>query len=359
MGRNQRPSKKNILYAADFLFPEFLGGSARFASELANGLISRGHYLRVITRKTGGAYSGKVIQRKYKINYNNEFFQLIAAIFCRYDYVISHHFSMALFMSIIFRKKKLIYVFHGPVAEEYELETGKKGTGYYLRQLIENFVLWRSNKIVVISEYAKKRMLKVFQKKAFNLGPLHSFNINGRRRNRDIIKRLKLLTVRRLTQRTGVRELCQLVELSNNLELTVIGKGELLKPLQASQFKNTRFLGSVSDNKLRCAYKTHDLFVLPSIALEGFGLVVLEALASGIPVLVSKTSGGAAEFFEKIDPEMLYEYDCDIDTFLSKIEYVFTVYKKPSVQNIVTDLLEESQAPEYARKFEREILNVL
>ena len=52
-------------------------------------------------------------------------------------------------------------------------------------------------------------------------------------------------------------------------------------------------------------YKSSDLFILPSIDLEGFGLVVLEALASGIPVMATKTSGGAADFLSKIDQGLL------------------------------------------------------
>ena len=219
-----------ILFATDFFFPEYLGGSARLASDLAQGLFERGHSLTVVTRRSGGVYSGGNAKRKYNTIYHNNLTQLISVLFSRYDFVVCQHFSMAFFVSIFFKKEKLIYIYHGPVAEEYRLKKGKKGIGFYIRYFIENFVLWRTKKILVISEYARNKLSAIRHKKVVNLGPLHSFEINSLR-NKISKKKLKLLTVRRLTPRTGVRELCELVELSNHLELTVIGKGELMNCL--------------------------------------------------------------------------------------------------------------------------------
>jgi glycosyltransferase-like protein len=47
-----------------------------------------------------------------------------------------------------------------------------------------------------------------------------------------------------------------------------------------------RVLGSVSDAELEGLYRAADLFALPSVK-EGFGLAVLEALAAGLPAIVS------------------------------------------------------------------------
>ena len=46
-----------------------------------------------------------------------------------------------------------------------------------------------------------------------------------------------------------------------------------------------RFWGRATDDELSDLYAATDFFVLPTRALEGFGLVILEALASGVPVL--------------------------------------------------------------------------
>lgn len=55
-------------------------------------------------------------------------------------------------------------------------------------------------------------------------------------------------------------------------------------------FNKCQFLGKVSDSDLRYYYSISDIFVLPSIG-EGFGLVALEAIASGIPVILADTGG--------------------------------------------------------------------
>jgi glycosyltransferase involved in cell wall biosynthesis len=53
--------------------------------------------------------------------------------------------------------------------------------------------------------------------------------------------------------------------------------------------KHVRFLGYVSDDTLRVLYRLASLFVFPSL-YEGFGLPLLEAMASGTPVVTSNQS---------------------------------------------------------------------
>jgi glycosyltransferase involved in cell wall biosynthesis len=63
-----------------------------------------------------------------------------------------------------------------------------------------------------------------------------------------------------------------------------------------------RFVGPISDDELPLAYQAADLSIVPSVALEGFGLVVAESLASGTPVLVTDV-GGLPETIEEFAPQ--------------------------------------------------------
>jgi glycosyltransferase involved in cell wall biosynthesis len=55
---------------------------------------------------------------------------------------------------------------------------------------------------------------------------------------------------------------------------------------------NVIFAGKVSDGEARTLYRQADCFVMPSLS-EPFGLVALEAIAQGTPVILSKQSGAS------------------------------------------------------------------
>jgi glycosyltransferase involved in cell wall biosynthesis len=72
------------------------------------------------------------------------------------------------------------------------------------------------------------------------------------------------------------------------------------------------FLGYVSDSDLRNLYRSADAFVMPSLS-EGFGIPVMEAMASGVPVAVSsraslpEVAGDAALYFDPYSIEDMAE----------------------------------------------------
>ncbi len=86
------------------------------------------------------------------------------------------------------------------------------------------------------------------------------------------------------------------------------GAGEARRQwLELGLQKKVRFLGHVADADLPAVYRGADLFCFPSVA-EGFGLPVVEAMAAGVPVLVSdsgalpETGGEAALVLPAGDP---------------------------------------------------------
>ncbi|MBT0669375.1 glycosyltransferase family 1 protein [Novosphingobium profundi] len=69
----------------------------------------------------------------------------------------------------------------------------------------------------------------------------------------------------------------------------VIGEGPALESLKR-RYPHVHFLGAMRGEELASAYRTADCFVFPSLT-DTFGLVVIEALASGVPVAAFSVTG--------------------------------------------------------------------
>src|SRR6185369_3585027 len=104
-----------------------------------------------------------------------------------------------------------------------------------------------------------------------------------------------LATVRRLVPRMGLETLLEAVRLLGGdggvgATLLVGGTGPLAGALAEEATRmgigsRVRLLGEMSDADLPSLYAAADVVVLPTRALEGFGLPVLEAWACGVPAV--------------------------------------------------------------------------
>ena len=97
---------------------------------------------------------------------------------------------------------------------------------------------------------------------------------------------LRLIFVGQCGQRKGIRYLLEAVRRFSAEHVTLDVVGALLGPkhLYASASPNVTFHGRVTESELTQWYHRADVLVLPSL-VEGFGLVLLEAMASGVPVI--------------------------------------------------------------------------
>lgn len=109
---------------------------------------------------------------------------------------------------------------------------------------------------------------------------------------------VKIFFTGRLVYYKGVDVLLKAFAKVKNCELFIAGTGELENKLKGYAkthgLENTvHFLGFLPDNELRQAYADCDIFVLPSVVKsEAFGIVQLEAMIYGKPVINTKLSSG-------------------------------------------------------------------
>jgi len=122
-----------------------------------------------------------------------------------------------------------------------------------------------------------------------------------------------VFSVRRLVRRMGLEDLVSAMKEVRRrvpeVSLFIAGKGPLFASLQAQVQaqgleNHVRLLGFLAEEDLPLAYRAADLTIVPTVALEGFGLVAAESLAAGTPVLVTP-EGGLPEVVSGLSHELV------------------------------------------------------
>ena len=85
------------------------------------------------------------------------------------------------------------------------------------------------------------------------------------------------------------KNLDPLCELENKFEITIVGEGPILNKLK-DKYPKINFTGYRFGRNLADTYKEHDVFCFPS-KTDTFGIVMIEALANGLPVAAYKVTG--------------------------------------------------------------------
>mmetsp|Transcript_13840 Transcript_13840/g.34873 ORF Transcript_13840/g.34873 Transcript_13840/m.34873 type:complete len:720 (+) Transcript_13840:378-2537(+) len=96
----------------------------------------------------------------------------------------------------------------------------------------------------------------------------------------------------------------------------VVGDGPARGEMQ-ERLPETAFLGTLKGEDLSTAYASSDIFLFPSVT-ETFGSTTLEAMASGLPVVVANSSGSSSLVSDGIDGFVIDPNDGD--TFVSSAE---------------------------------------
>lgn len=213
------------------------------------------------------------------------------------------------------RGRPCLLHFHGPWAAESHT-SGEGALPTRVKYRIERAVYRRADRIVVLSSAFRRLLVERYRIDPWRIEVIPPGVDLGRFTPGDGADRDALglppdawvvVTARRLVPRMGIDVLLHAWAAGQAPRglLAIVGDGperESLETLANSLgiADEVRFLGRIDDESLRSWYRAADVAVVPSRALEGFGLVVLEALACGTPVVVSD-AGGLPEALAGLD----------------------------------------------------------
>ncbi len=133
----------------------------------------------------------------------------------------------------------------------------------------------------------------------------------------DHIDDALLISVGRLSSEKNIKNLRPIMDQMPNSRLVIVGDGPQRQELEKI-FSGTPtvFTGYLTGDELAQAYAAADIFVFTG-ENETFGNVVLEAMASGLPVIVPNT-GGVVDFVSEYETGLIYKAG-DIHSMQNKI----------------------------------------
>ncbi|CAB3768491.1 glycosyltransferase family 4 protein [Paraburkholderia solisilvae] len=225
--------------------------------------------------------------------------------------VISSHFALYTFPGLdVMRGIPQVSHFQGPWADESHVE-GADSFGQRAKRYLEQTVYARSSRLIVLSDAFGKILTARYgiAPERIRVVPgcvnVDQFNLPLTQNEARLKLQLPLgrpivLAVRRLVRRMGLEDLIDAVKVvkrrAPDVLLLIAGKGRLEGELQArideaGLTDNVKLLGFVPDQHLATLYRAATISVVPTVALEGFGLITVESLASGTPVLVTPVGG--------------------------------------------------------------------
>ncbi|WP_146146459.1 glycosyltransferase, partial [Photobacterium leiognathi] len=110
----------------------------------------------------------------------------------------------------------------------------------------------------------------------------------------------------------------------NGMQLTVVGEGPEHVHLEKISKDNITFTGYVNNKEIKSLLTSHDVFILPSVS-EPWGLVVEEALYSGLPVLVSDNIGCKEDLVNELNAGLVFD-PYNLTDLNNKINYMMNNY---------------------------------
>ena len=217
-----------------------------------------------------------------------------------YIHYISHSFAPLVFSFFHKRNKILLHIHGGDILKQKEVSS----FFFTIKLLIARLAMMRADGIIVPSNYYKKLLIERFHVSPDLINVVASGGVDRSIFHPNFSNESKVFTIGyigRLDHGKGVETLIKSIAILsktiNAMQCIIVGDGALKKELEffvrSLGLKDViAFLGAKTQTTLPQIISKFDIFVFPTERdSESLGLVGLEAMACGVPVIGSKIGG--------------------------------------------------------------------
>lgn len=293
----------------NYEYPPLGGGASPVTKSLAEELVKLGHSVDVVTMGFKGLKQKEVIngvtiyrvpgiRKKQEVCQTHEMlsycisaYRFLPKLLRENKYEICHtHFIIPTGVVSYLYKSKIPYIItsHGSDVPNYNPD--RFGIQHKLLKPVWNEIVKNAECIITPTNYLKNLILdnvddnNYCNKIEIIPNGVYFDDFNPKKKEK------KVLVVTRLFERKGVQYVIEAMNDIKGYELVICGDGpykeQLEKQISKLNVNNIHLLGYVSPERLKYEYGTASIFVFPSSA-ESFGIVLIEAMASGCAVITS------------------------------------------------------------------------
>jgi len=311
-----------IALVYDMIYPYSIGGAEVRNYSLAKRLTEQGHEVHLYgiklwkgpdTIKKDGIFIHGICRytQKYNFKGNRSIFEPIKFSFYIFKSLIKENFDIidcsafpyfpafSCKLYSVLRNTPLVITWHEVWRDYWYEYLGWKGT---FGVIIEKIVSKLTKNIVSVSNKTKNNLINLGVNKKY-ISLVHNWvNINEIKAITKFKVKSEIIYAGRLMKHKNIDILIKSVYLAKkefpDIKAVIIGNGPEKTKLKAltrklNLEKNINFMDFMLKERVYRFMKSSKLFVLPSV-LEGFGIIVIEANACGIPVITVKHKRNAS-----------------------------------------------------------------
>ena len=372
----------NILHLGKYYYP-FNGGIENVTQTLAEAFADRNASTTVICNhpyenSIENINNVKVFKSKINFTIMSQPFSFAYMLNCinliRKSDVVQLHYPniFACMIALLLPCKRLIIHWHSDVI-------GKKILSPLFIPL-EILILLKSDSIIATSSsYVNGSIIKYFKQKLsiIPIGLKDLSHINVSATSEKLTNKLKeinndkiILSVGRLVSYKNFSTLIDAMQyLDASTSLLIVGTGPLRAKLESHIFllnlsNRVHLLGSLSFNDIQNLYRRATIFVLPSSTrAEAFGVVLLEAMMNGIPIIATNIPNSGVSWVNQHNVSGFNVASYSSSMFASSIQSLLSdepLYKKLSAgarSRYESEFTDEIFVKRFLKEYNKKISN--